>query len=91
MPILYERSIFLTVTTEDMLRMAGVDRVGLSKLAGNIHRIVLRYGFMQVPDVPVALRLCDVLGLEIDPDSVAYFVGLGDFKPDGRGVLLKLL
>lgn len=89
MPILHERSIFLTVMTEDVPRVAGADRVELSKLADNIHRVVLHYGFMQVPNVPVALKLCGVLGLEIDTDCVTYFVGLDDLKPKGRGSLLK--
>jgi KUP system potassium uptake protein len=36
---------------------------------------VVRYGFMQTPDIPVALRLCEGLGLVVDLDSTTFCVG----------------
>jgi KUP system potassium uptake protein len=37
--------------------------------------MIVRYGFMQEPNIPVAMRLCEKLGLAIDLDRVTYYVG----------------
>lgn len=91
MPILHERSIFLTVKVEDVPRVASADRIELSMLENDIYRVVLHYGFMQHPNVPVALKLCSMLGLEIDPETVTYFVGLDDIEPAQHSTLLKAI
>ncbi len=80
-PVLHERRIFLTVRIEDVPRVPGAERIEMSRLESNTHRIILHYGFMQTPNVPVALKLCGVLGLDIDPDTLTYFIGLEDIEP----------
>ncbi len=81
MPVLHEERIFLTVRIEDVPRVASAGRVEMACLGHGTYRIILHYGFMQTPNVPVALKLCGVLGLEIDPDTLTYFVGLDDLEP----------
>jgi len=90
-PVLHETRIFLTVRVEDVPRVASADRIELTELGDDTHRIVLHYGFMQSPNVPVALKLCSVLGLEIDPKRVTYFVGLDDLKATRERSPLKTL
>jgi KUP system potassium uptake protein len=34
-----------------------------------------RFGYMEQPDVPAALRACREHGLEIDPRQASYFLG----------------
>jgi KUP system potassium uptake protein len=34
-----------------------------------------RFGYMEQPDVPKALRACAEFGLEIDPRHASYFLG----------------
>ena len=82
MPVIHERTVILNVSIQDVPRVAGADRVELTELAPGIHRVVLRYGFMQIPNVPVGLRLCARFGLEIDTDAATYFVGLDDVRLD---------
>ena len=36
-------------------------------------RVIVHYGFMQSPNVPVALRQCEPLGLPIDLDHTTYY------------------
>jgi KUP system potassium uptake protein len=74
-PALHERVIFLTVRTEDVPTVASVERATIVGLAPGFYRIVLSYGFMQTPNLPVALRFCEVLGLTIDPDRSTFYVG----------------
>jgi K+ transporter len=38
------------------------------------HLAQLRYGFMQVPDLPTALRLARINGRPIDLDEVTYSI-----------------
>ena len=73
--VLHEQVLLVTVATEDVPRVSAQDRLEVEALGQGFHRIVLHYGFMQSPDIPVALRLADELGLSIDLDSLTYYVG----------------
>lgn len=73
--VLHEQVLLLTVITEDVPRVSAQDRLRVKTLGEGFHRIHLHYGFMQSPDIPVALRLADELGLSIDLDSLTYYVG----------------
>ena len=81
MPVLHERNIFLTVEVEDVPRIAGADRIEMSKLEDDAYRVILHYGFMQRPNIPVAMKLLSMLELEIDVEAVTYVVGVEDIEP----------
>lgn len=91
MPVIHEKTIILKVSVQDVPRVAGRDRVELCELAPGIHSVVLHYGFMQMPNVPIGVRLCTKLGLEIDPERVTYFVGLDEIGIDDGAPLLRRL
>jgi len=74
-PALHERIIFVTVQIEDVPRVAAAERAEIKELEPGFYQIILRYGFMQNPNLPVALRFCEVLGLTIDPDNSTFYVG----------------
>ncbi len=79
----HERGILLTVVTENVPRCRSADRIELESLPDGFWRITLHYGFMQVPNIPVALRLCDYHGLSLDPDKAVFFQGYESFSyPD---------
>ncbi len=71
----HERGILLTVVTENVPRVRSADRIEILNLPDGFWRITLHYGFMQVPNIPVALRLCDYHGLSLDPDKAVFFQG----------------
>ena len=73
--VLHERIILVTVVTEDVPRVASADRISLEPLALGFYRVTMHYGFMQSPNVPVALRFCERLGLDVDPDSTTFYLG----------------
>jgi KUP system potassium uptake protein len=50
------------------------ERVQCEKLEHNCWRVLVRYGFMNRPDVGAALELCGPAGLEIDPLQASYFL-----------------
>ncbi|MBA4287078.1 MAG: potassium transporter Kup [Xanthomonadaceae bacterium] len=79
--VLHQRIVLLTVQTVDEPRVTAVDRLRGWGIAPGIYRLVIRYGFMQTPNVPVALRLSEQLGLDIDIDDVTYFLGRATLIP----------
>ena len=72
---LHERVVLVTIVTLDVPRIPSADRVKLEALPLGFYRVVMHYGFMQNPNVPVALRFCARLGLDIDPDTTTFFLG----------------
>jgi KUP system potassium uptake protein len=44
-------------------------------VAPGVHQVLLRYGFMEEPDVPVALAACTGRGFRFRPDEATYFIG----------------
>jgi KUP system potassium uptake protein len=50
-------------------------RADVNRAEPGVFQVVLRYGFMEEPDVPAALAALEVRGLDFDPDDVTYFIG----------------
>jgi KUP system potassium uptake protein len=73
--VLQEKVVLLTVETRDEPRIPAAERVHAYSLAPNIMRVVLRYGFMQQPHVPIGLRVCRELGLDIELANITYYIG----------------
>jgi KUP system potassium uptake protein len=88
--VLHERVILVTVLVEDVPRVASAERVEIEELPLGFHRVVLHYGFMQSPNVPVALRFSERLGLSVDPDTATFFLGHEEVIPERREQSLRL-
>jgi KUP system potassium uptake protein len=73
--VLHEHNVVLTVETLNV-PYAPVDRrMSIDTISGeDFHRVVLRFGFMETPDVPLALmRTCDQCELTFNPMDTTYF------------------
>jgi KUP system potassium uptake protein len=81
---LQEQVILLTVVTEDVPRVSAHERVHVENLEHGFHRVLIHYGFMQTPNVPVALRLAEELGLGMDAGRTTYYVGRESIVPTTR-------
>ena len=73
--VVHEHVVFLTVRTESEPRVSTADRLTIRMFPHGAARVVVNYGYMQSPNVPVALRLCERAGLPIDVDDLVYFTG----------------
>ena len=73
--VLHERVMFVTVQTTDRPEETPEGRSTVEELAPAIHRVILRYGFMESPNIPLAL---EELGPESGFDAMraSYFLGL---------------
>ena len=47
----------------------------MKELGDGFYRLVLRYGFMQGPNIPSELGACDQLGLKLHLDKIHYIIG----------------
>jgi KUP system potassium uptake protein len=72
---LHEQVLVLSVCTEKRPRVSPLKRAEITDLGGGFHQVVLRYGFMDDPDVPRALADRVVHELGTDLATVSYFVG----------------
>ncbi len=73
--VLHEKVLFVTVTTLDVPELAIADRARVTELAPGIHRVMLRYGFMQSPNLPRDLGMLRDQGIDIEPMQASYFLG----------------
>ena len=73
--VLHRHVVTLIVTTQPVPHVPPDQRVTVRPLGHGVFDVVVRYGFMEDPNVPEALlRACDQ-GLELDADDVTYFLG----------------
>ena len=51
------------------------------RIIGGLKRRTEISGFMQMPSVPIALRLCERFGLAVDPGKTTFYIGHEDVIP----------
>jgi KUP system potassium uptake protein len=73
MRAMYETAIALTVNFDYIPRVASRDRIELAKLAEGFWHITVHFGFVQVPDIPAALRQAKARGCPVDLEDAIYF------------------
>ncbi|PVZ20715.1 MULTISPECIES: potassium transporter Kup [unclassified Pseudomonas] len=72
--VLHEQVVLLTVVNEDAPRVPRDQRFEVENYGEGFFRVVLHYGFMDEPDVPAALSLCHLEGLDFSPMRTTYFL-----------------
>jgi KUP system potassium uptake protein len=72
--VLHERNVFLTVETLPIPYAAKDKRLKMESIGDEFYRVYVRFGFMETPDVPLALmRSCDRGGIYFDPMDTTFF------------------
>jgi KUP system potassium uptake protein len=72
--VLHERNVFLTVDMLNVPHAPKDKRLKIESIGNDFYRVIIRFGFMEVPDVPLALmRSCDKGGIHFDPMDTTYF------------------
>ncbi len=65
----------MTVETAEIPHVPREDRFKLEKLADNVFRIMVYYGFMDTPNVPAVLSRCSSTDLDFKLGEISYFLG----------------
>ena len=79
--VLHERIILLTVKIADEPFIAEDQRIRIDELGQGFHRIVIRYGFMQDPDVPAALANVHQCGADFRMMDTSFFLARQTLLP----------
>jgi KUP system potassium uptake protein len=72
--VLHERIVMLTVSVLDMPTVDDARGVDVHPLPWGFYRVVLRYGFMDTPDVPRSLTNARLRGLDWREDDTTYYL-----------------
>ena len=72
--ILHERVVLLTVQTASTPYVNDLDRLYVHRLSKGFLRVIIRYGFMEDPDVPSALKFCNRFGEGFDMMETTFYV-----------------
>ncbi len=73
--VLHERVLFVTVDNESIPYVPADRRREVEELAPNIHRVALRYGFQESPNIPKELAQLKDVGIPVEPMQTSYFLG----------------
>lgn len=72
--VLHERNLILTVVFQDVPWVPVNERVQVTPLVPGFWRVHVSYGFLDQPDIPAALVLCETQGLSINMFETSYFL-----------------
>ena len=73
--VLHERVLFVTVQNLDVPEVGPEERASVIELAPGIHRVMIRYGFMESPNLPRDLARLHNEGIQFDPMQASFFLG----------------
>jgi KUP system potassium uptake protein len=73
--VLHNRVVFLTDLTEEIPHVSRRNRVSVEELGHGFFRVVVRYGFMEDPDIPEVLGTIQDPNLQFLPAETTYFLG----------------
>jgi KUP system potassium uptake protein len=72
--VLHEKNVILTVEFDNVPWVSDKQRVRVERLSEHFWQVWVKFGFMNTPDVPRALKHCEPLGLEIPVFETSYFL-----------------
>ncbi|MFD2181248.1 potassium transporter Kup [Rhodoplanes azumiensis] len=77
----HQRVMLVTVKTADAPYVAEAERGTVTALGDGFWRILIRFGFMETPDVPAALAGLADKGVVLDPMKTSYFLSRDTIVP----------
>ncbi|MGH8113890.1 MAG: potassium transporter Kup [Rhodanobacteraceae bacterium] len=72
--VLHKRNVILTVDTLETPYADRDERIEIADLGHDFHRLILRFGFAEDPDVPKALHECSKQGLDFKLMDTTFFL-----------------
>ena len=79
--VLHETNLFVTVNTLDVPWVPFAERARAALLCKGCWSVTLRFGFKNDVDVPAALALLQVQGIDLDPMTTSYFLSRATVVP----------
>lgn len=82
--VLHEQVVLLTVVSEDSPRISADKRFEVEAFGQGFFRVSLHFGFMEEPDVPLALSKSSTAELDFSPMRTTYFLSRETVVPTKR-------
>jgi KUP system potassium uptake protein len=79
--VLHQRNFVLAVEVAAEPRLRSPDRVSIEPVGDSFWRIGIRYGFMEQPNVPAALRAVDLPGGRLEMMATSFFLSRRSIRP----------
>ena len=82
--VLHERTVLLTVITEEYPQVPKGERVEVQDLGKGFYRVIARYGFLQNPGVPDVIEEIRAKGLELNAMQTTFFLSRETLIPSKK-------
>jgi KUP system potassium uptake protein len=79
--VLHEKNVILRVVTEDVPRVPESERTSVEIVNERFSRMVLRFGYMESPNVPKAMAACPHRDFDFDIMSTSFFLSRRVIRP----------
>ncbi len=79
--VLHEKNVILSVETMHTPRVETDKRVRIEPVGSTFTRVHLRFGYMEVPNIPKALAIARKLGWQFDIMSTSFFLSRRALRP----------
>ena len=73
--IVHKTVVLLTVETEDRPHLEKKERYEWAELGHGVFRLTIHFGFMEDPDIPIALERVGTQHVSFNPMATSYFLG----------------
>ncbi len=82
--VLHEQNVLLKIASENTPIVEDSARVSMEKVSDSFSLVVIRFGYMESPNVPKALGLCRKMGWKFDIMSTSFFLSRRHLKASGK-------
>jgi KUP system potassium uptake protein len=79
--VLHEKNVIISVETTHTPRVHSADRVRIEPVGATFLRVMLRFGYMETPNIPRALAIARKLGWQFDIMSTSFFLSRRALRP----------
>ena len=79
--VLHERVVLLTIQTTDAPHINDFERIYVHEMKHGFKRLIVRYGFMESPDVPGILEQCKHFGERFDMMETTFYLSRETIVP----------
>ncbi|GJE15699.1 potassium transporter Kup [Methylobacterium marchantiae] len=79
--VLHEKNVILTVETVDTPRSSDADRIRMEPIGPHFSKIVMKFGYMETPNIPRTLTLLKKQGFKFDIMATSFFLSRRSIRP----------
>jgi KUP system potassium uptake protein len=82
--VMHEKNVILSLKTSHTPRVPDEERVRIEQVGRTFSRLIIRFGYMETPNVPKALAIARKLGWQFDIMATSFFLSRRSLKPAAR-------